>query len=223
MDARFVRRGPLRSSALRSLGAFANVVAIEGFMEELCEMAGRDPVAFRLDHLTDARARAVVETTAERFGWPAFDAAPGRGKGFAFARLNNFGAYVAASAEAKADESGAIRITRIVATVDCGELINPDGVRNQIEGGIVQAASWTLMEAVAFDRMRVTSADWDRYPILRITEAPEVDVHLINRPGEPYLGVGEAAQGPGGAAVANAIASATRGRSRTLPLAAAGK
>lgn len=217
VDARFVRRGPLRSSALRSLGAFANVVAIEGFMDELCGMAGKDPVAFRLDHLTDARARAVVETTADRFGWTGF-AAPGRGKGFGFARLNNYGAYVAVAAEAKAGESGAIRITRVVATVDCGELINPDGVRNQIEGGIVQAASWTLMEAVAFDRMRVKSADWDSYPILRITEAPEIDVHLINRNGDNYLGVGEAAQGPAGAAVTNAVARLIGRRLRKLPL-----
>ena len=217
VDARFVRRGPLRSSALRSLGAFANVVAIEGFMDELAEMTGKDPVAFRLDHLTDARARAVIETTAERFGWAGF-VSPGRGKGFGFARLNNYGAYVALAAEALAGESGAIHITRIVATVDCGELINPDGVRNQIEGGIVQAASWTLMEAVAFDRMRVRSADWDNYPILRITEAPEIDVHLINRNGDNYLGVGEAAQGPAGAAVANAVANLIGRRLRKLPL-----
>lgn len=217
VDARFVRRGPLRSSALRSLGAFANVVAIEGFMDELAEMTGKDPVAFRLDHLTDARARAVIETTAERFGWAGF-VSPGRGKGFGFARLNNYGAYVALAAEALAGESGAIHITRIVATVDCGELINPDGVRNQIEGGIVQAASWTLTEAVAFDRMRVRSADWDNYPILRITEAPEIDVHLINRNGDNYLGVGEAAQGPAGAAVANAVANLIGRRLRKLPL-----
>lgn len=217
VDARFVRRGPLRSSALRSLGAFANVVAIEGFMDELAEMAGKDPVAFRLDHLTDARARAVIETTAERFGWAGF-ASPGRGKGFGFARLNNYGAYVALAAEAQAGEGGAIHITRIVATVDCGELINPDGVRNQIEGGIVQAASWTLMETVAFDRMRVRSADWDNYPILRITEAPEIDVYLINRNGENYLGVGEAAQGPAGAAVANASARLVGRRLRKFPL-----
>lgn len=217
VDARFVRRGPLRSSALRSLGAFANVIAIEGFMDELAEMAGKDPVAFRLDHLTDARARAVIDTTAERFGWAGF-AAPGRGKGFGFARLNNYGAYVAVAAEARASESGAIRIPRVVATVDCGELINPDGVRNQIEGGILQAASWTLMEAVAFDRMRVTSADWDSYPILRITEAPEIDVHLINRNGDNYLGVGEAAQGPAGAAVVNAAVNLIGRRLRKLPL-----
>ncbi len=218
VDARFVRRAPLRSSALRSLGAFANVFAIESFMDELAQTAGADPVAFRLKHPVDPRARAVIEA-AERFGWSSFKTRQGHGKGFGFARLNNLGAYAAVAAEAAWDGADrAIRLIRAVAVVDCGEIINPEGVRNQIEGGIVQAASWTLLESVGFDRTRVTSVDWESYPILRITQAPDVDVHLIDRPGEPYLGVGEAAQGPAGAAVANAAADALKRRIRSLPL-----
>lgn len=187
-------------------------------MDELAGIAGADPIAFRLDHLTDPRARAVIETAAEQFGWTRFNATPGKGKGFGFARLNNYGAYVAVAAEVRADGKDDIRILRIAAAVDCGELINPDGVRSQIEGGIIQAASWTLMEAVSFDRTAITSSDWGSYPILRITEAPEVEVHLIGRPDESYLGVGEAAQGPAGSAVANAVADAAGRRLRGLPL-----
>ncbi|OHV77258.1 molybdopterin cofactor-binding domain-containing protein [Rhizobium sp. LCM 4573] len=217
VDVRFVRRAPLRSSALRGLGAFANVFAIESFMDELAAEAGIDPVTFRLDHLSDPRARLVIETVADHFGWSRFTEQAGRGKGFGFARLNNYGAYVAVAVEMERDANGRFEIIRAVAAVDCGEVVSPDGVRNQIEGGIVQAASWVLMEKVDFDRTRVTSADWDAYPILRITEAPEVEVNLIDRPGQPPLGVGEAAQGPAGAAVANAAASIGP-RIRSLPL-----
>ncbi|MEP9350810.1 molybdopterin cofactor-binding domain-containing protein [Xanthobacter sp. KR7-225] len=223
VDSRFVRHGPLRSSALRSLGAFANVVAIESFMDELALSAGLDPAAFRAAHLRDPRAVAVIEQAVADFGWQAFRRVPGRGRGIGFARLDNSGAYVAVVSEAEIDAaSGRPRIRRMVGAVDCGEVISPDGVRNQIEGGMVQAASWTLLELVDFDRSRVLSRDWDSYPILRITEAPNVTVSLIDRPGEPYLGVGEAAMGPAGASVANAVAQARGRRRRTLPLADAG-
>ena len=219
VDSRFVRHGPLRSSALRGLGAYANVFAIEAFMDELAALAGRDRVAFRLAHLPDERARAVVQTAAARFGWDGGKSIPNRGIGFGFARLNNYGAYVAVAAEVERESrDGAIRLLRAVAAVDCGEVISPEGVRNQIDGAIVQAASWTLLEQVDFDRTRILSSDWDDYPILRITEAPDVEVHLLDQPGEPYLGVGEAAQGPAGAAFANAVASALEKPVRTLPI-----
>ena len=219
VDARFVRRAPLRSSALRGLGAFANIFAIESFMDELAVLADTDPVAFRIAHLSDPRARAVIELTAERFGWSDVTTGQQRGRGFGFARLNNYGAYVAVAAEIQWDKTGEnIRLLRAVAAADCGELINPNGVRNQIEGAIVQAASWTVIEAVEFDRTRIASSDWESYPILRITEAPDVEVHLIDRPGEGYLGVGEAAQGPAGAAVANAFANLAGRRIRRLPI-----
>ena len=215
VDNRFVRRAPLRSSALRSLGAYANVFAIESFMDELADMADSDPIAFRLAHLADERAAEVLRLAAHRFGWRPGTNQP---QGVGFARLNGYGAYVAVCAQATAGPEGRARIARVVAAVDCGELVNLDSVRNQIEGGIVQAASWTLHEQVHFDRTGITSTDWQRYPILRITEAPNVDVHLIDRPGESYLGVGEAAQGPAGAAVANAVARLQKRRTRKLPL-----
>lgn len=210
---------PLRVSALRSLGAYFNVFAIESFIDELAQAAAADPVAFRLQHLDDARAQAVVRLAAERFGWSDFVKRPGRGRGFAFARYKNLAAYAALALEVEIKrETGATRIVRAVAAVDSGEAVNPDGIRNQIEGGIIQSASWTLLEQVTFDTTRVTSLDWGGYPILRFPAVPErIDVHIIDRPGQPFLGTGEAAQGPAAAAIANAISDATGVRMRELP------
>jgi CO/xanthine dehydrogenase Mo-binding subunit len=204
-------------SAQRGLGAYMNVFSLESFMDELALAAGADPVEFRLRHLQDPRARDVVAMAAERFGWspPA-----GRGWGFAFARYKNLGAYAAIAVEVAVDrDSGRARLVRAVAATDSGQAVNPDGIRNQIEGGILQSASWTLYEAVTFDRMRITSRDWSTYPILRFAAVPErVEVHVIDRPGEPFLGTGEATQGPTAAAIGNAIADATGRRVRELPL-----
>ena len=210
---------PLRVSALRSLGAAFNVFAIESFIDELALAAVADPVAFRLQHLDDPRAQDVVRLAAERFGWSDFVARPGRGRGFGFARYKNLAAYAALAVEVEVRrETGQTRIVRAVAAVDSGEAVNPDGIRNQIEGGIIQSASWTLLEAVSFDTTRVTSLDWGGYPILRFPAAPErIDVHIIDRPGQPFLGTGEAAQGPAAAAIANAIKDATGVRLRELP------
>ncbi|MEJ3749862.1 molybdopterin cofactor-binding domain-containing protein [Actinomycetes bacterium KLBMP 9797] len=206
-------RTALRSSSLRSLGAFANVFAIESFMDELAAAAGRDPVEFRLAHLTDPRARAVIEAAAARTPrQPAENA----GFGLGYARYKNSGGYCAVVAEVEATHE--IRVRRLTAAVDVGRVVNPDGLRNQIEGGAVQATSWTLKERVRFDRRRVTSVDWEAYPILRFTEAPAVDVVLLDRPDEPSLGAGEAAQGPTAAAIANAVADALGVRVRDLPL-----
>lgn len=218
VDNRFVGRAPLRSSALRALGAFANVFAIESFMDELAQAAGADPADFRLAHLSDRRARDTLELALARFGWQSFAARPGHGRGLGFARYNNYAAFAAVAVELRAEPGGGVRLLRAVAATDCGEAINPDGIRSQIEGGIVQAASWALKERVDFDRTRVRSTDWATYPILRMSEAPEVEVHVIDRPGESFLGVGEAAQGPAGAAVANAYAHATGQRVRSLPI-----
>jgi xanthine dehydrogenase molybdopterin-binding subunit B len=217
---RFVPAMPLRVSALRSLGAYLNVFAIESFMDELAATARADPVTFRRRHLVDERALEVVRVANDRFGWERWKRAPRRGRGFAFARYKNLAAFAAVAVEAEVlRETGAVRILRAVAAVDCGEVVNPDGVRNQIEGGIVQSASWTLAEEVAFDAVRVTSCDWGGYPILRFPQVPQaVEVHLVERPGQPFLGVGEAAQGPAAAAIANAIADATGVRLRDLPL-----
>jgi CO/xanthine dehydrogenase Mo-binding subunit len=211
---------PLRVSALRSLGAYMNIFSIESFIDELARVAHADPVAFRLRHLDDPRAKAVIKVAAERFAWGDYQRREDHGRGFAFARYKNLAAYLALAAEVSVDRTGRrVHLKRAVAAVDCGEAVNPDGIENQIEGGILQAASWTLHERVAFDRTRITSRDWISYPILRFTEIPdEVQVHVVDQPGTPFLGTGEAAQGPTAAAIANAIADAIGTRLRDLPL-----
>ena len=210
---------PVRVSALRSLGAYMNVFSIESFMDELAQAAGSDPVEFRLKHLEDERARAVVTTAAERFGWSQ-RLATGHGRGFAFARYKNLAAYCAVAIESEVTpETGRARAVRAVAAVDAGQVINPDGLVNQIEGGIIQSISWTLYEQVTFDERRITSIDWSTYPILRFNAVPDsVEVHVLDRPGQPFLGAGEAAQGPAAAALANAIANASGARLRDLPM-----
>jgi CO/xanthine dehydrogenase Mo-binding subunit len=216
----FLPEMPLRVSALRALGAYANVFAIESFMDDLALAANADPVEFRLRHLEDPRARAVVELAAERFGWSSSVLPPGRGRGFAFARYKNLAAYLALGMEADVDrETGRVRVTRVVSAIDSGEIVNPDGIRNQTEGGILQTISWTLYEAVTFDNTRITSLDWASYPILRFRSVPDsVEVHIVDRPGEPFLGTGEAAQGPAAAALGNAVRHAIGKRLYDLPL-----
>jgi CO/xanthine dehydrogenase Mo-binding subunit len=216
----FIPSMPLRVSALRSLGAYTNIFSIESFMDELALAAKADPVQYRLRHLEDPRAQQVVRLAAERFGWAAFRRQHGRGRGFAFARYKNLAAYLAVAMEVAFErDSGVLRVLRVHAAIDSGEVVNPDGIRNQVEGGIVQSVSWTLLEAVRFDTARITSRDWGGYPILRASQLPRsVEVHIIDRPGEPFLGTGEAAQGPAGAALANALADATGVRMRELPL-----
>jgi CO/xanthine dehydrogenase Mo-binding subunit len=211
---------PVRVSALRSLGAYMNVFSIESFIDELAAAAQADPVAFRLRHMADPRAQEVIRVAAERFGWSAYKRPPGRGRGFAFARYKNLATYLAMAVEVEVHrDTGLVRMTRAVAAVDSGEAVNPDGIRNQIEGGIIQSASWSLLEEVGFDATRITSRDWGGYPILRFPQIPEqIEVHIVDRPGSPFLGAGEASQGPTGAAIANAIADATGARLRELPL-----
>jgi len=205
---------PVRSSSLRSLGAFLNVFAIESFMDELALTAGRDPLDFRLDHLPDPRGRHVLEIVAASSSWGTA-LAENVGRGMGFARYKGNGAYCAVVAEVSAEES--IRVHRLSIAVDVGRIVNPDGVINQIEGGATQATSWTLKERVRFDRRRVLSVDWETYPILTFGEAPALDVHLVDN-GHPSVGSGEAAQGPTAAAIANAVAAAIGVRVRDLPL-----
>jgi nicotinate dehydrogenase subunit B len=211
---------PIRCSAMRSLGAHLNVFAIESTMDDLARSSEQDPVAFRLRHLDDPRARDVVAMAADRFGWASRLRQPGLGHGFAFARYKNLAAYCAVALElAIAQDTGRPTIRRIVAAIDTGQVVNPDGVRNQVEGGILQSMSWTLFERVTFDKAGITSVDWSSYPILRFADVPgRIDVHIIDRPGAPFLGVGETAQGPAGAAIANGVADATGRRLRELPL-----
>jgi nicotinate dehydrogenase subunit B len=215
-----VREMPLRTSALRTLGAYANVFALESFMDELALEAGADPVAFRLRHLRDPRARAVIETAAEKARWkPGFKSDGRHGRGFGFSRYKNLACYVACAAEVAVDRrTGEVRVLRVVAAADAGQIVNPNGLAMQIEGGIVQSASWTLKEAVDFDRSQVTSLDWSSYPILTFPEAPKVEVYLLDRPDEQFLGSGEASSGPAAAAIANAVGNAMGRRFRDLPL-----
>lgn len=206
----FLRHMPLRVSALRSLGAYMNVFSIESFMDQIAAATHTDPVEFRLRQLDDPRARAVVKLAAERFAWATRPTAPNHGVGFAFARYKNLASYCAVACEVVIDpESGDVRLLNAVAAIDSGEIVNPDGIRNQTEGGILQAMSWTLFEAVQFNQTRVTTIDWASYPILRFAHVPDsIQVHLIPGPGLPFLGAGEAAQGPAAAALSNAVANA---------------
>jgi CO/xanthine dehydrogenase Mo-binding subunit len=188
-------------------------------MDEMAAAADADPVAFRLRHLKDPRGRAVIEAAAQRAGWtPGRKGNPDSGWGFAYAKYKNLACYCAVAVEVGIDrKTGEVRVKRAVSAVDVGQAVNPDGITNQIEGGIIQSTSWTLKEAVSFDRTRVKTRSWADYPILRFEEVPQVDVLLLNQPGQPYLGVGEGSQGPTVAAIGNAIFNATGKRLRDLP------
>jgi CO/xanthine dehydrogenase Mo-binding subunit len=216
----FIKEMPLRVSALRTLGAYSNVFAMESFLDELARAANADPIAFRLAHMKDPRARAVIEAVAKKANWKEGEAGDGRrGRGIGFAKYKTLSIYVAVIAEVEVDPaSGVIKVPRAFAVADAGQIINPDGLANQIEGGIIQSTSWTLHEQVRFDRDRITSRDWQGYPILTMQEAPHVEVELINRPTEKSLGAGEGAQGPTVAAIVNAFTNATGKRIRELPL-----
>ena len=212
-----VTDAPLRTSAMRSLGAYFNVFAIESFLDELAVDTGLDPVDLRLAHLSDPRARVVVELVAHESGWG--DQLPeSTGRGIGFARYKDKGAFCAVVAEVELDT--ALRVRRLTVAADLGLVVNPDGARNQLSGGAVQSTSWTTLERVRFDRRRVTSTDWESYPILRFPDAPSVTVSLVDSD-EPPLGAGEAAQGPTAAALANAVHAALGVRVRDLPLTSA--
>jgi CO/xanthine dehydrogenase Mo-binding subunit len=216
----FLPDSPLRVSALRGLGSYANVFAVESFMDEMAQAAGADPVAFRLRYLADERARAVVEAAAHKAGWqpgvrPRGD---GHGRGFAFAQYKNGQVYVAAVVDLRVDRAtGEIHLERAVLAAEAGQAVNPDSLSSQIEGGFVQSASWTLKEEVKFDRQGITSRDWRSYPILDLGEAPIIETVLLNRPGLPILGVGEGVMGPAPAAIANAVYDAIGVRLRRIP------
>ncbi len=212
----FIERAPVRVSALRSLGAHLNVFAIESFMDELAAASGADPVEFRLRHLKDPRARAVIETVAAKSGWRKGEKGDGsRGRGIGFARYKNLACYAAVVVEVEV--ANEITVKRAWAAVDAGLAINPDGLINQTEGGVIQSASWTLKEQVRYDDKRITTRTWEDYPILTFDEAPQVEVTVINRPELPPLGAGEGAQGPTAAAIGNAVYHAMGVRLRDMP------
>jgi len=205
---------PLRTSAMRALGAHLNVFAIESFVDELAEAAGADPVAFRLEHLSDPRARHVVTEAARLAGWDD-DLPEDTGRGLAYARYKDRGAHCAIVADVEVTSE--VRVRRLVVVADIGLVVNPDGARNQLEGGATQATSWTLKERMPFDSRRLLGTDWETYPVLRFSETPEVSVHLVDSDA-PSTGAGEAAQGPTSAAIANAVHRALGVRVRDLPL-----
>lgn len=206
---------PVRTSALRTLGAQGNVFAIESLLDEIAVLRGEDPIAFRLRHLRDPRAKDVIRAAAQRAAWKPRKQS-GIGHGVGFARYKNMGAYCAAIAEIEGTDD--IRVKRLTLAVDVGEAINPDGVVNQIEGGAIQATSWVLKERVRFDRTRITSTSWTDYPILTFSEMPAVDVEIIQRPEIEPVGAGEAAHGPVTAAIANAVYDCLGVRVRDLPI-----
>jgi len=216
-----VRRPPVRTSALRGLGALPNVYAVECLMDELAAKVGEDPVAYRLSILSEKRARRLIERVAERANWKArgegdYKGGNGKGLGFAFARYKNTAAYAAVVAAVTVQES--VKVDRVWALADAGLVVNPDGARNQLEGGIIQAISWTLKEQVKFDDQGIASVDWDRYPILKFSELPEIDADLVEPDGNPSLGVGECTVGPTAAAIGNAVAHALGVRINDMPL-----
>lgn len=206
---------PLRTSALRSLGGFVNVFAIESFMDELATAAGRDPVEYRLAQLADPRGRAVIEAVAVKSDWGRHGGSDSVGRGIGYARYKNSSAYCAVVAEVEAIDE--VQVRRLVIAVDAGLVVNPDGAANQIEGGAIQATSWAVKERVRFDDSTVTSDTWETYPILRFSEVPAIEVELLPGNGNPSLGVGETAQGPVAAAIGNALADALGVRVRTMP------
>jgi nicotinate dehydrogenase subunit B len=208
---------PRRTSALRGLGAMPNVFAIECFIDELAERAGKDPVEYRLAQLSDPRARRVIERVAEMAGWPARESRQAnRGKGIGFARYKNRAAYAAVVVELDVEES--IRLLRMWCAADVGLAINPDAIINQLEGGMIQSASWVLKEQVRFDNATAGPTDWESYPVLRFSEVPEIEIELLDADTDVPLGVGEATAGPTAAAIGNAVSRALGARIRDLPL-----
>jgi CO/xanthine dehydrogenase Mo-binding subunit len=230
----------LRSAHLRSPGRIENSFANESFMDEVAFAAQADPAEFRLRHLKDPRATAVIESALKTANWQSrvANSAAGtgrvvKGRGISYVRYNNAITYVATVAEVEVDRStGQIRVTRLCIAHDCGQIINPDGVLNQIQGGAIQTVSRTLLEDVQWSGSKIESVDWATYPILRFPDVPRVEAVLIDRPGQPTWGAGEQTPTTIPAAIANAVFDATGVRLREIPftpervkvaLAAAGK
>ena len=223
-EVRWLATTPLRVSNLRAPGKIGNVLAVESFFDELAAVAGVDPLEYRLRLLPDPRGRKVLEQVGAMMDWGSRVSAPDRsnellrGRGIAYAHYKQRENYVAMGVDATVERStGAVRVLRVACAHDCGLMINPDAVRAQVEGCILQTLSRTLFEEVTFDRSRVTSTDWASYPILTFPDVPKLDIALIDRRHERPLGVGEAAAAPVAAAVGNAIFDATGLRLRQAP------
>lgn len=215
MAKRVIINLPYRTSSMRGLGAYLNVYALETLMDDIAHELGRDPLDFRLAHLEDERGRAVLQKAAEMAGWPG-EQSETKALGLAFARYKNRAAYCAVALEVEMEEE--VRVTRAWTSVEAGAAVNPDGIANQVEGGLIQSISWTLKEGMQFEGDEPVSRDWESYPILRFSEVPPVEVAVLDRPELPSLGVGEASSGPTGAAISNAVRRALGVRVHDLPL-----
>ena len=224
----WLKEAPLRPAPLRSPGKPANCFAVESFTDELAAAAGIDPIEFRLRSLENPRGIELIKRVATMMKWQsrpspgaAKDAAVARGRGMSYVHYKHSETFVAMGMEVAVERaSGKIKVERVVCAHDCGQIINPDGVRAQVEGGILQTLSRVLLEEVLFDRSHVLSVDWSSYQILRFSDVPNVEIDLVDRPNEPPLGAGEAACAPVGAALANAVYDATGVRLRTVPFTA---
>jgi CO/xanthine dehydrogenase Mo-binding subunit len=217
-----VQAMPVRVSAFRTLGAFANIFAIESMMDKLAKEANADPVEFRLRHLQNQRGKDVIQKVAEMSNWkpnPKRVKKNGKlyGRGMAFSQYKNLQVYCAVVCDIEVDGNGKIRVTDVWAAAEAGLIINPDGFKNQIEGGLIQAISWTIHEEIKFNQAGIQTASWADYPILRFEDVPNIQVELINRPNEKSIGVGEG-NAPIVGAISNALAMATNGRVYDLPL-----
>ena len=208
---------PLRVSALRTLGAYANVFAIESFMDELASINEVDPLDFRLKHLKDDRAINLLKILSEVSGWYVKELKAGHGRGLGFARYKNTKCYAGVIVELEVDDYGNINLKEAFIASDSGQIIDREGLKSQLEGGFIQSASWTLKEEVKFEGEEVLSVDWESYPIIKFSEIPNLQTILIERPNDPPLGAGEATQGPTAAAIANAVFNATGLRLRKIP------
>ena len=206
---------PWRTSAMRGLGAFVNVYAIETLMDDIASELNIDPIKFRLNHASDTRIQGVIEDVEKLSNWHKKDDGD-TFKGIAFSRYKNSGAYCAVVVEIKVDED--IELVNVWASVDAGECINPDGIINQIEGGIIQSASCTLIEKATFENEEILSKDWETYPIIKFNQVPRTFVSIVSHPDLPFLGVGEAAHGPTAAAISNALRTALGIRIKNLPI-----
>jgi len=224
--AHMLKDTPLRLSNLRAPGKIGNVFAVESFTDELAAAAGADPIAFRRRLLSDPRALAVIDRVAAMVEWQARPSPNSKGsggkmltgRGFAYMRYKQAENYVAIAIDVGVDPAtGAVVVGRVACAHDCGLIVNPDGLRNQVEGNIMQTLSRSLHEEVTFDQQRVTSVDWASYPILSFAEAPPIYVGLIDHPDQPPYGAGEAASAPVAAALGNAIFDATGVRLRSVP------
>ena len=227
--AHWLKDAPLRPAPIRSPGKPANCFAVESFTDELASAAGLDPIEFRLRGLDDKRGVEAIKRAAALMNWQSRPspgsgknagngAAVMRGRGFAYVHYKHSESYVAMGIDVAVERaSGRIKVERVACAFDCGQIINPDGARAQVEGSILQTLSRVLLEEVQFDQSRVTSVDWNSYPILRFSDVPQIEIELIDRPTEAPVGAGEAACTTVGAALANAVFDATGARLRTVP------